>query len=50
MASSNRTVQTSTLIAGIVVGFLLYAIFRHVFYILVGIVIGAVLVMYVRRR
>ena len=50
MASSNRSVQTSTLIAGIVIGFLLYAVFRHLFYILIGIAIGALLVMYLRRR
>lgn len=48
--SSNRSVQTGTLVAGIVLGFLLYAVFRHLFYILIGIAIGAVLVTYLRRR
>jgi hypothetical protein len=48
--ASNRGIQTSTLVVGVVLGFLLYAIFRHLFYILIGVAIGAALVVYVRRR
>ena len=31
---------------GVLAGFVLYAIFRHIFYILIGVAIGAVLVIY----
>jgi hypothetical protein len=37
-------------VAGVVIGFILYAIFRHIFYILIGVAIGALLVLYMRRR
>jgi hypothetical protein len=45
-----RGIQTSSLIVGVVIGFLLYAIFRHLFYILIGIAVGALAVAYLRRR
>lgn len=48
--AANRRIQTGTLVVGVVLGFLLYAIFRHLFYILVGIAIGALAVAYFRRR
>ena len=48
--ASNRGIQTSSLVMGVVIGFLLYAIFRHLFYILIGIAIGALVVIYLRRR
>jgi hypothetical protein len=48
--ASNRGIQTSTLVVGVVIGFVLYAIFRHLFYILIGVAIGALAVAYVRRR
>jgi hypothetical protein len=47
---ANRGIQTSTLVVGVVVGFVLYAIFRHLFYILIGVAIGAVLVVYLSKR
>ncbi len=47
---AGRQIQTSTLVAGVVIGFLLYAIFRHIFYILIGVAIGVLLVVYLRRR
>jgi hypothetical protein len=48
--ATNRGIQTSSLVVGVVVGFLLYAIFRHLFYILIGVAIGALAVAYLRRR
>jgi hypothetical protein len=48
--AANRGIQTSTLVVGVVLGFLLYAIFRHLFYIFVGVAIGAALVVYLNRR
>jgi hypothetical protein len=48
--AANRGIQTSTLVVGVVVGFVLYAIFRHLFYILIGVAIGAVLVVYLSKR
>jgi hypothetical protein len=48
--AANRGIQTSSLVVGVVIGFLLYAIFRHLFYILIGVAIGALAVAYVRRR
>jgi hypothetical protein len=48
--AANRGIQTSTLIVGVILGFVLYAIFRHLFYILIGVAIGAVLVVYLNRR
>ena len=48
--ASNRRIQTSSLVVGVVVGFVLYAIFRHLFYILIGVAIGALAVGYLRRR
>ena len=48
--ASDRRVQTSTLVAGVILGFILYAIFRHIFYILIGVAIGAVVVTYLARR
>jgi hypothetical protein len=48
--ASNRGIQTSTLVVGVVIGFVLYAIFRHLFYILIGVAIGALAIMYLRRR
>jgi len=47
---AGRQIQTSTLIAGVVLGVIPHAIFRHIFYILIGVAIGALLVMYLRRR
>lgn len=48
--ASNRSLQSGTLVVGVIAGFVLYAIFRHIFYILIGVAIGAVLVAYVARR
>lgn len=48
--AGNRRIQTSSLVLGVVVGILLYAIFRHLFYILIGIAIGALAIVYLRRR
>lgn len=48
--AGNRGVQTTTLVVGIVLGFVLYGIFRHLFYILIGVGIGAFLVFYLSRR
>jgi hypothetical protein len=48
--AANRGIQTSTLVVGVILGFVLYAIFRHLFYILIGVVIGAAFVVYLSRR
>jgi hypothetical protein len=48
--ASGRGIQTSSLVLGVLAGFVLYAIFRHIFYILIGVAIGAVLVVYLSRR
>lgn len=48
--ATNRGIQSGTLVVGVIAGFVLYAIFRHIFYILIGVAIGAVLVAYVARR
>lgn len=48
--AANRGIQTSTLVVGVVLGFVLYAIFRHLFYILIGVAIGAAFVVYLNRR
>jgi hypothetical protein len=48
--ASNRTAQVGTLVVGVVLGFVLYGLFRHLFYILIGVAIGAVVVVYLARR
>lgn len=48
--AANRGVQTTTLVVGVVLGFVLYGIFRHLFYILIGVAIGAALTVYLVRR
>ena len=45
-----REVQLGTLVIGVVAGFILYAVFRHIFYILIGVAIGVVLVYWLGRR
>ena len=47
---AGRQVQVATLIGGVVLGFILFAILRNLLWILLGIAIGAVIVMYARRR
>ncbi|MCW2495341.1 hypothetical protein [Jatrophihabitans sp.] len=48
--AANRSIQTSSVVIGVVIGFVLYAITRHIFWILIGVVIGAALISYSRRR
>jgi predicted RND superfamily exporter protein len=48
--AANRSIQTSSVLLGIVIGVVLYAVTRHIFWILVGIVIGVALISYARRR
>ena len=50
MASSSRGSQIATLAVGVVIGFVLYGIFRHLLYILIGVAIGAIAIVYLRRR
>lgn len=48
--AANRQVQTGTLILGVVIGFILFAVLRNLLWILLGVAIGVVLVAYLRRR
>jgi hypothetical protein len=48
--AARRGIQTSSVVVGVVIGFVLYAIFRHLLYILVGVAIGVLAVVYLRRR
>ena len=47
---AGRQVQIGTLLAGVVIGLVLVAILRSLFYILIGVALGVLLVMYLRRR
>jgi hypothetical protein len=47
---AGREVQIATLVVGVIIGFVLFAILRNFLWILLGVGIGALLVMYVRRR
>ena len=48
--ASNRGIQSSSLVLGVVIGFLLFVLLRNILFILVGVAIGALAVMYLRRR
>jgi uncharacterized membrane protein YdjX (TVP38/TMEM64 family) len=48
--ASGRGIQTSSLVLGVLAGFVLYWVFQRVFYILIGVAIGAALVFYLSRR
>jgi hypothetical protein len=48
--AANRNVQTSSVLIGVVIGFVLYAVTRHIFWILLGVLLGAALITYTRRR
>ena len=48
--ASDKGIQGGSLVLGVVAGVVLYAIFRHIFYIGIGVVLGVLLVMYVSRR
>ena len=48
--AGNRNIQTSSVVLGVVIGFVLYAVTRHIFWMLLGVIAGAALVTYARRR
>jgi hypothetical protein len=49
MATGNR-IQGTSIALGVVIGFVLYAVTRHIFWILLGVVVGVSFVMMARRR
>lgn len=48
--ATKRGIQGGSLVLGVVAGFVLYGIFRHIFYILIGVAIGVLVVTYLARR
>jgi hypothetical protein len=49
MAAGNR-IQGTSVALGVIIGIVLYAVTRHIFWILIGIVVGVALVGMLRRR